>query len=525
MPHLENLNLLDEAVRKQVLKDINTEENYSRKREAQRRFDVFRGRQDAYILEKLINEFSVKTVQQMRKILSINMTEKIIDELSSIYKNAPVREYTDASEGEEEQIENLYDEAKFNTRMKTANKYYNLWDDVDVLVIPKDNIVQVKPLIKQGYDIVPDANDPEKAYALILSTFDDAANSTVTRNTNISQDRNDYYQRDNTNQTIADDDDRKKLSNRYIWWTPEWHFTTDGHGSLVGEPEPNPVGRLPIVNIAAEKDNQYFVRRGAGIVNFAIEFSACLSDLANIIKMQGYAQAVITSVKQPTNLQVGPNTTIWLEQDPSSPVQPTFEFVAPSPDISSSMEFLKMLMAFFLSSRGMDPKAISGGLEGVKYSSGVDRLLAMIDRFEASQDDVDLFKCAEDEIFELMRDWSNEMQGVNDETKLVDSLNISTISDDVIPNVAYTGPAAVKTEVEEVDIVERRMDNGTMSIVGAIARLDGVDKDKAKELLEEIREEEKEVEEDGGQTDEGTDQNIIGQQPEVEIEPEGNIRG
>jgi len=518
---LENLNLLDEGVRKQVLGDINQEENFSRKREAQRRFDVYRGRQDAYILEKLISEFSVRTVQEMRTILSINMTEKIIDELSSLYKNEPVREYTDASENEEEQIDELYNKAKFNSVMKIANKYYNLWDDLDILVIPKDGMIKVKPLIKQGYDIVPDANDPEKAYALILSTFDDATHATFVDGTNITQDRNDYYQRDYRNEKIADDDDRLKLLQRYIWWTPEWHFTTDGHGKLIEELEPNPVGRLPIVNIAQEKDNQYFVRRGAGIINFAIEFSACLSDLANIIKLQGYAQAVITSVKQPTNLSVGPNKIIWLEQDPNATVQPTFEFVSPNPDIANSLEFLDTLLRLFLSSRSIDPKTISGKLDGQSFSSGVERLLAMIDRFSASQDDADLFKCAEVDIFDLMRDWSNVMQGVSDETRLTDELNIATISDDVVMTVNFTGPEAVKTEAEELDLVERRLDNGTMSIVGAIEKLDSVEKDKAKEILAEIREEENEVEveEDDEEVNQGADENIIEQQPEVEVQP------
>jgi hypothetical protein len=522
---MPNINVLDSSVRRQVLDDINTEENYSRKREAQRRFDVYRGRQDRYILETLQNEFSVRTVQEMRTILSINMTEKIIGELSSIYKNDPDREYGDASDNEKEQIENLYAEAKFNSAMKVANKYYNLFDDVDLLVLPKDGKVQVKPLTKMGYDIVPDAKDPEKAFALILSTFDDTMHATVSNDTNINNERQDYYNRDNVNQKTADDDDRKKLSQRYIWWTDEFHFTTDGFGNIIEEVENNPIEELPLVNIATEKDNQYFVRRGAGIVNFAIAFSACLSDLANLVKLQGYAQAVITSTKQPTNLSVGPNKIIWLEQDPQAQVQPTFEFVSPNPDIANSLEFLETLLRLFLTSRNIDPKSISGKLEGQSFSSGVERLLAMIDRFSASQDDVDLFRCAEDEVFGLITKWSNVMQGVNDETRVVEDLNVSTISDDVTQSVKFNGPEAVKTEVEELDIVERRMENGTMSVVGAIVRLDEVDKERAKEILEEIKEEDEEVgEDDGGEINEGTDPNFIQEQAPIEVQPEGNIR-
>lgn len=524
---MPNLDVLSAQVRSDVLDDINSEENFSRKREAQRRFDVYRGRQDRYILERLQNEFSISTVQEMRKVLSINMTEKIIDELSSIYKNDPEREYSEASEGESEQIENLYNESKFNSTMKIANRYYNLFDDLDILVVPKDGIVKVKPLTKMGYDIIPDAENPEKAYALILSTFDDNRNSSYRNDTNIDDERQDYYNRDFRNQKIADDDDRKKNLQRFIWWTAEHHFTTDGHGNIVSEVIANPIGRLPIVNLASEKDNQYFVRRGASIVNFAIEFSTVLSDLANIVKMQGYAQAVVSATKKPTNLAVGPNKIIFLEQDPNSNVQPKFEFVSPNPDIANSLEFLETLLRLFLTSRNIDPKSISGKLEGQSFNSGVERLLSMIDRFSASQDDIDIFRCAEDELFDLMRDWSNIMQGVNDETRLVDDLNTSTIGDNVNQTVKFTGPEAVKTELEELDIVERRMENGTMSLIGAIERLDEVDKDRAKEIVEEIKEEEMSVgaDEGGGENNEGSDEGIIGEQAETEVESERNLRG
>ena len=517
---LENLDVLDQSVRRDILKDINSSENISRKREAQRAFDIYRGRQDRYILERLQQEFKLKTVQEMRKILSINMSERIIDELSSIYKNPPERAYTDASPQEEEQMENQNEISKKNSKMKMANRYYNLNNFCDVLVIPKENEIMIKPLTPMGYDIIEDVNNPEKAYGIIFSTFDDSRYASYRNEGNIDENRQDYYEQNFSDQKIADDDDRRKTLERHIWWTSEWHFTTDGHGALKSEVIPNPIERLPITNISREKDNQYFPKRGAGITEFAIDFSMALSDVANNIKMQGYAQAVITSTKQPTNLAVGPNKVIWLEQDPNAPVQPSFQFVSPNPDIAESLNWLETLLRLFMTSRNIDPKTISGKLEGQTFTSGVDRLLAMIDRFEASKDDLDLFRCAEEDIFELERLWTNEMQGVNDETRLVDDLNIAQISEDVSMTVKFTGPEAVKTEAEELDIVERRMENGTMSIVGAIERLDEVDKEKAKEMLEEIRQEEME----NGQIDQGTDPDIDGEESEIEDEPEGDIR-
>ena len=61
------IDFLDGASRLRVIEEINSEENKSRKREMQKRFDVYRDRQDRYIIEKLESEFSLKTVREMRK--------------------------------------------------------------------------------------------------------------------------------------------------------------------------------------------------------------------------------------------------------------------------------------------------------------------------------------------------------------------------------------------------------------------------------------------------------------------------
>ena len=76
MPNLILPDLSTVEGRRRVVQAIENEDNYSRKREHQRRFDVYRERQDQYILERLKREFSLKSVNEMRKVLSINPTPR-----------------------------------------------------------------------------------------------------------------------------------------------------------------------------------------------------------------------------------------------------------------------------------------------------------------------------------------------------------------------------------------------------------------------------------------------------------------
>lgn len=481
--------------RKAVLDEIKSEENYTRKREHQKRFDVFRHRQDRYIVERLNKEFDVGTVRMMRKILSINLVPEIIRQMSSVYKTAPEREFfaqnRELSEREVEQINNLYYYSKANKNLLSTNQFYNLHDQTFLMVLPdKKGKIKAKPVPPMHIDAIPDELDVESAKAFILNVWDKDLHKTAKDPATLSRETEDYRFNDRMNQRIADDSDRLALLERFVVWTREFHFTMDGKGEIVDEIVENPIQKLPFIDIAKEKDFQFFVRTGTSLVDFALDLGLILSDTSNTIRLQSYAQAVMTSEKPPTNLQVGPNSIIWLPIDPANPsIKPEFSFVSPSPDIQGSLEFIEMSLNLFLSSRGLDTSIISGKQEGQKYSSGIERMLAMIDRFEATKDDYDLFKGVEKELFYLLRDWSNVMQDVSDEEALIDELRIGVIGDDVKCSVKFFEPQMIQTEKEKEDSVLKLMEAGLLSRKEALMDLRGVDEEAARQILEELDQE------------------------------------
>lgn len=527
-----NPDLLQKEARIAALAEINSEENHSRKREHQKRFDVYRERQDRYILERLQREFSQDTVDQMRKIFSVNLTTKIIDEMSSVYTTSPEREFSSdsretLSESEKEQLDALYTDCRVDVQMRRANKFYNLHDQCALMVVPNNKgDITVKAISPLYYDVIPQCDDVEKAYAYILNVWDFDLYKTVRDENSEPTQMNRYRQNDRRDQMIADDNDRKKEQERYVVWTEDIHFTMDGKGNILGEVIENPIGRLPFIDIADEKDFQFFVRRGTSVVDFALDFGLVLSDTANTIRLQNYSQAVMSSEKQPQNLTVGPNNVLWLQLDPQNPgATPKFEFVSPSPDISGSIEFAEVLLRLFLSSRGVDPATISGKGEAKTFSSGIERLLAMLDKFEATRSDYDLFKGVEKELYMLLRDWSNLYQDVSGEGELKPELKLGKVNEDVNLDVSFNEPGIIQTKSEKEDSVIKLMDQGLMSRKEAIMELREVGEDRAMEIMEEIDED------DGlGDEDKDTDDNEgnvnaeiqegAGEIPEGLVEPE-----
>ena len=142
------------------------------------------------------------------------------------------------------------------------------------------------------------------------------------------------------------------------------------------------------------KDFEYWVREVHNVVPFTIDLGVHISDTSDINRLQGYSQSVISSVDQPSVQNLGPHRSLWLQQDPNSDVQPTFQFVSPSPDLNASIKLLETYINLFLTSNGIYPKTVSGTADAPRFGSGLERLLAMIEKFEATKDDITLFRWA-----------------------------------------------------------------------------------------------------------------------------------
>ena len=493
MPNFENIDLLDAGVRSKVIEEIRSEENKEAKRESLKQFEVFRGRQDRFIIEKLQEEFSRKTVNEMRKILSINLAHRIVSEKSSIYNNAPERTFGEVSDNEKEQLENIYFNMDADNKFALANKYFKLQNQVALKVVPMGGKIRMWPLLRHQYDVIPDINNPEVPFAFIINVFDKFDFMSNTDDNVESSKRANLRTRpfaNRHNEKIADSDDYRAKLDRYEVWTKDLHFMMDGRGQIMSEDVINPIGMLPFVDIAGPKDFEYFVRQGDSVTAFAIEFGAMLSDLANIARLQGYSQAIVFAEKQPENMVIGPNHILFMQLDPSQPdVTPRFEFANPQPDLQSHLQILEHNLRLFLTDQGLDPKLLSGTADAQRFTSGIERMLAMIDKFEASKEDFELFRKAESDVFDIATAWSNEFQGVTNEDRLVDDLNVTSVNDNATMEIKLEEPGFVQSKSELEDSNIKLINEGLKSKKEAIMELRDVDEDMAEEILRKIEDE------------------------------------
>lgn len=494
------LNYANGTLRASIIEEIKAYNNQVQKKESLKELEIFKGRILPYVKEYLEQLLSAETVKEMPVISSINICKRIIKQEASLYKIPPKRTFTNVSEEQAKMLEYIYGEMEANVKMMKANEIYKLQDQVHLQIAMVDGHLAIRPLMRHHIDAVPSPLDPEVADAYILSGFD----------------RSMYAPRlaeyeDGENQQIADPEDYKGI-NRLAWWSDQYNFITDLNGNILsGQDVNNPLGMMPFVDVASNKDYEYFVRPSLSLTDFTVQFNAAMSDLGQIVRMQGYSQAYWKGPEDmmpPHNIQIGPAFLLKLPINPNQPVDSEFGFASPNADIAGSIQYIEMLLSTFLTAQGVDPNVVSGKGQGKAYTSGIERLLAMIEKFEASKSDMDAFRAAEKKMFEIVKQYLNTYGG----TDLLE-YNIGQLPEEAELEIEFAKPEMLLSEKEKLEIIQMKTDLGLMSQVEAIAFDRNLPLDAAEEVLKEIQkqdifaekiespeEEETEVESMNGQT-------------------------
>lgn len=461
------MDLTQKIDRKLFIQDIKSQENKDRKEKSFKEYEILCDRLKKYVTDYLLSQFSNATVLEMPIVSSVNLMKRICNKEAAIYKESPEREFSNLSEQQVEELNKLYSTLNLDAYLMKSNLYFKAQQQSFLMLLPKEGELKFKVILPHQLDIIPNADNPNEADTIVLSTFD----------------RQFVMDSDRINQDIADKDDYLARMERYVVWTNEINFIFDGNGDIVGEALPNPLGDLSMfIDVSSCKDNEFFVRSGDSLLDFTIQYNGALSDLGNVLKMQGYSVAYLISDEKimPSQIVVGPNRVLKLPVNPDNPNQarPEFGFASPNADIAGGIQYVETLLSNFLSSRGLNPKLVSGKGEVEKYTSGLDRLLAMLDQFEASKQDYVIYENVEKQIYESMKKWSR-LQGNEKFLSFI-------IPDNSEISVNYKKPEMVQSEQEKLALIEKKLELGLISEVEAIEMDRNVGKERAEEIFEEI---------------------------------------
>lgn len=472
------LNLLNPNVRKQIIEESNGSENIERKKVSFGQYEVFKDRILQQVKAYLSGFYSKQTIDNTPIVASVNLARRIVMKEASLYTREPERKFYNVTPEQEELLKRIYADMKINTIMQRLNQNFKLQDQAHCYIVPRNGKLKAIPLLSHQLDVVPFTADQEEGEVYLINGFD-----RITANVRVSE-RGDSY-----NELIADEDDYQEARKAIAVWSPMFNFTMNERGDIFpAEDYGNPLGGVvPFVDIFNSKDGEYWVRTGASLTEFTIQYNAALTDLGNIVRMQGFGQGWLKAPQNlmPDNIQVGPNFILRLPIDPNNPTTTDFGFANANADLAGSLAYIEGLLSSFLTSRGVDPKVVNTKGEAVTYSSGVERLLAMIEQFEATEQDTELFEDAENKILQKIIAYVNTYGG----SPVLPNYPNLNISPDAYVQVNFKKPEAIQSENEKLNNIQARLELGLITKTEAIAMDRGIDVEMAKEVQSQVTEE------------------------------------
>lgn len=483
---------------KKAIEEVSGPDENNRRAMAKRRHDIYKDGGKEFLIEQISREFSPDSIKEMR-LAPINFLKKIVNSLGAVYKRPPERKCQDAKD--QALVDYYSQELNVNWLMQKANRYLVLASNTLIYTRPwlnKDGSWCLKSQVTPNYlySLIPSVMDQTEIYTVIFSAFVDAGRITPQSNLypatgiqGFSQERG--YK---TEQDIVDSRERETLesSQQYIFWSDEEHVTTNEAGdriSMSGDEDEfkNPIGRMPIVNLARDRDNEVWATQGEDMVDLAAVLQSGWTDVMTIGKAQGFSQLVITSEEEPKKLVVGLNKALWLKIAPNSP-PPNVDFLSPNSPIDQYTEMLDKLTKLLLTTNNIDPGSVGGDAKSQQFTSGFHALISMSDNLEAVQADKPVMAKAEGEFWDIVSKWHNWMyeNGILCE----EARALGQFSDDFEVQIIYPDIRPLESEDEKINRVKLLTDLGLITKRQSLKKLNpDASDEQIDQMLEELQNE------------------------------------
>lgn len=449
--------ILDDKIRKKIIDEIKGTENVKRKQESLKRYEIYKDKTNKYVLKRLSDMgLEPATIKLMSAHISnISVAKKIVNKLARSYSGG-VNRSTESAEVNAS-LSNLLKLSGFDKCQKKIDKTLVLHRNAMAFIKPEvclnqdseEYKIKSVPLSPWQYDVVEDYYDREKPLVVILSDF--VERDTRFTGSNLNDD------------TLADipGDSGMGKAKTYIWWSNNYHFTTDANGKIINELTPenaiNPIGMLPFVNYAIDQDGEFWAEGGDDLTEGSILINLLITDMLTIAYQQGWGQLVITGKNIKEGFKVGPHQALIFEYDEGDP-KPEIDVLSPNPPLDLWMKAIEQYVALLLSTNNLSPSAISIRLDAGAFPSGIAMIIEMSEATDSIEDKQSLFQAGERESIKIGAAWQNYYF----ETKSLtpEFMAIGKLPENIEASINFGSVKPVVSEKEKLENIRTRKDLG-----------------------------------------------------------------
>ena len=363
---------LSAEIIKQTIRDerVELKRQYDAVNEKLRDFYEDRQLQDEYIKDW---GFKKKDNTTDLPLASYNVTKKIINKISLVYKNAPERGIIDTKEDADDAYEQWITlNPKFNQAIKQAERYKNLLGKVLYRPHYKKETESWVFFVESYYEAHFLDGDPLNpvAYSYPLKQ----------RLTDVRSETEDWW----------------------VFWSNDLYFfyipgTNTTKIDTKFPDDKNPFGIIPFVELRDNFPvNQYECSGAVSLMQANENINIAMNDLNLMVHYQAFDQPIGTGIqeKEAKNIEMGPQKIVLLG-DPESNIS----LLGYSPQIMDSIEAVKFQLNTIAEMYNL---RMSASLDKQGPVSGFSLLVQNIDLLEAREDDVEIAEIGEKEIYKVI---------------------------------------------------------------------------------------------------------------------------
>jgi len=496
---LDESQLLNEDYRRFVLEQFDEKNNVDRRKESLMRHEVYDGHSKKWVIEKLAEEKLLpETVARMSNRASgVPFMRKVTNKNAKSYTGGVDRTVSD-DEQSQTAIQALADEMDVNSVMDRADKYSHFAKNTLVAVRPKlisydkegfkRYRISTDALPSYTYDVIEDFSNPGEALAVVLSDFE--AETAETKYPLPGE--HTRYPADKVHSISGPK--VEKDNRHFIWWSDNYHFTTNSKGqylSLADEQgeRKNPIGLLPFITIAMDQMGQYWSKGGTDLIDGDILLNKLITDRNTIAYVQGWGQLVISGKGLPAVMQGGPDKAFIFEVKEGDPTPGVF-YANASPDLGGWENMINQTVALYLSSNNLSPRNIAAKLDANNMASGIAMLIEQSESMDDLKDKQRVFQDKEPIFWEVVKRWQSlyfELGLLVDDFKEIGTFESSDVK------LKFLREKQVITEKEKLEIIKIRKDLGLNTMMDLL-KIDNpdLDDDDAQTLMDKITKEKEE---------------------------------
>ena len=327
----KNRKITSRGIAQQLISVV--DRNFQRRANQQVRMDYYRDNQLVYLQRAINNQFAFPDRLRLQTEF-VNVTRMIVDELGSLYTDAPIREIMDGTESDKELFELIADKASLNSVMDTNNKLVKLCKTTLVRPVWRDDKIEYVIYTPNMFDVLENPENPKQPLAIIYANNYDESQY-------VSYDGMSYNKVENQNQF-------KGTNIVYHVWTADRHFSFNVEILKSGEKQAiilendenpeniNPYGTLDIFVPFRDEFvyDGFFCSGGQDLINANELINIKKTELNYLTKMQSFGVPVRKGADANSSSFIAdPSMTIDLPADSDMARGADFKFESPNPKI------------------------------------------------------------------------------------------------------------------------------------------------------------------------------------------------